>query len=820
MRKIKFSEVLPHATAIVVFLLVTIVFFSPVFFEGKRIQQGDIEQFQGGSKTIADYRNQTGEEALWAPSMFSGMPAYLVSLRWSDGPIVWTKKTMGFFLPHPINNIFLAFLCYYLLLLSFRVRPYLAIAGALAFGLSSYMIIGLSAGHNARIGAIAFAPLVLAGIHLTFSGRKWLGVGVTTMAMSLHLRENHLQITYYLALIVAVYGLVQFIYFFRDRRAADFAKTVALLIPAILISVGTFFGQFWAITEYSRYSIRGASELVKPGPKTIDSEGLSRDYAFQYKYGVWESMCLLVPNFYGGTSMKAFAQDENSASYKALISNSQSNEEANQLASFSAHYWGPQGSTLGAYYAGAIVIFLFVLGIFIADRKYVWWLVPLCVLSLMLSWGSDFSTFNYFMFDYLPGYNKFRSQSFALIIALLAMPLLGMIGLEKFVGEGANPENKKKLLMAFGVVGGTCLVLVLFAGLGSYVGESDAQLPVWFKKALIEDRASLLRSDAIRSLAFIASIFIMLYFKVFKKISPSGFLAFLILMMLVDVAAVDRRYFTKENFQRKRENTQFTANAADESILKDKSHYRVFNIQGTFNEARTSYFHYSLGGYHGAKLRRYQDLYDSCIVQERQQLFIDARQGEIDFSKYSVLNMLNTKYIVYGEEANNVILNGNANGPAWFVKEIETVNSANEELKKLREINTRATAVVDLSKQKTTLTKLSFDSLATISLVDFKPSYLKYQSKSTQSGLAVFSEIYYPKGWRAFIDGKETTILRADYVLRGLEVPAGDHTIEFKFEPQPYMAGNKVTFISGWIALFVMLGCIGVSFKQNSLATN
>lgn len=811
MRKIKFSELLPHLIAVVAFLLVTIFFFSPVFFESKSIQQSDIQQFQGGSKTIADYRIQSGEEALWAPSMFGGMPAYLVSLRWSDGPVVWTKKIISFFLPHPVNNIFLAFLCYYILLLSFRVRPYLALAGALAFGLSSYMIIGLSAGHNARIGAIAFVPLVLAGIHLTFSNKRWLGFGVTAMAMALHLRENHLQITYYMTLMVGVYGLVQLIYAWREKQLKAFFTSIGLLIPAVVIAVGTFFGQFWAITEYTRYSIRGASELVKQGTKTKDADGLSRDYAFQYKYGIGESMCLMVPNFYGGASTQAFVQDQTSASYKALVSNSSSNEEANQLAAFTAHYWGPQGSTIGAYYAGAIVVFLFVLGILLADKKYVWWLVPLAALSLMLSWGDAFSSFNYFMFDYFPGYNKFRSVSFGLVMILLAMPLLGMLGVEKYMSEGATPSNKKKLLIAFGVVGGTCLALVLFAGLGSYMGEGDDQLPVWFKKALMEDRASLLRSDAIRSLAFIGSIFIMLYFNVFKKISPTGFYAFLAIMILADLAVVDKRYFTKDSFQRKRENAAFAATAADMEILKDKSHYRVFNVQGTFTEARTSYFHYSLGGYHGAKLRRYQDLYDSCLAKERMQLFGDAQQGRLDLKKFGVMNMLNTKYIVYGEEANNVIPNPNANGVAWFVKNIETVNSPTEELKRVKVVDTKNTAVVDGSKFK--IQPSGFDSLATIFLLDFKPPYLKYQSESAVNGLVVFSEIYYPKGWHAFIDGKEVPVLRANYVLRALEIPQGKHTIEFKFEPKPYVVGNKITFASSWVVMLVMLGCVGMTLR-------
>ncbi len=814
MQKIKWSQLQPHAIAILVFLVVTIFFFSPVFFENKLISQPDIQQFQGASKTLSDYREATGEEGLWASNMFGGMPAYLVSLRWSDGPVVWTKKIMSFFLPHPVNNIFLAFLCYYILLLAFRVRPYLAIAGALAFGLSSYIIIGLGAGHNARIGAIAFMPLVVAGIHIVFSGKRILGVGVTAMAFALHLRENHLQITYYLLLIVIAYGLVQFIYHYKSKQLSEFLKSVGVLIPAALIAIGTFFGQFWAITEYTKYSIRGASELVKPAAeRSKDTEGLSRDYAFAYKYGVWESMALLIPDFYGGTSMKSFVQDQGSATYKALV-NSGDNETANQLANYTAAYWGPQGSTVGSYYGSAIIIFLFVCGILFADKKYVWWLVPISALGLMLSWGDSFSTFNYFMFDYFPGYNKFRSVSFALVMILFSMPLLGMLGVEKLLTVGINKETKKNLLIAFGATGGICLLLILFAGMGSFIKDGEGQLPIWFTKALSADRRSLLRADAFRSLAFIGSIFIMLYFNVEKKISSIGFYAFLTLMITLDLAIVNRRYFSKENFQRKRDNTTHVNTPADEEILKDKSYYRVYNLQGAMAEANTSYNHHSLGGYHGAKLRRYQDLYDSCIARETDILYKDAQSGELDFKKLPVLNMLNTKYVVYGQQAGNIIPNQDANGAAWFVKEVVKVNSPTEELKKIAEVNTKSMAVLDNSKFN--VQDFEFDSLSTINLIDFKPAYVKYESQSSVNGFAVFSEIYYPKGWHALMDGKEVPILRANYVLRALEIPQGKHVIEFKFEPIPYTVGNKVTLGSSWVVLLILLGCVGMSVRNVS----
>lgn len=363
MRKIKFGDVLPHGVAVVVFLLVTLTFFSPVFFENRSLDQQDIQQHIGSSKSLRDYREATGQEGLWAPSMFSGMPAYLVNLEWSDGVVVTMKKVLTLFLPHPIRNIYAAFICYYILLLAFRVRPYLALAGALAFGLSSYMIIGLSVGHNARIGAIAFMPLVMAGIHLAFTGKRVLGFGVTAAGLAFQLRENHLQITYYLILIVAVYGLVQLIIAFREKQLKEFFTSLAILIPAAVIASATFFGQFWAITEYTRYSIRGPSELAK-----AHSDGLTKAYAFVYNYGIWEPMTLLVPQFYGGSSMKAFVSDAKSESYKAL-STAENNDLANRLANYTSEYWGPQSATIGPYYSGAIIVFLFVLGIVFAERR-------------------------------------------------------------------------------------------------------------------------------------------------------------------------------------------------------------------------------------------------------------------------------------------------------------------------------------------------------------------------------------------------------------------------------------------------------------------
>lgn len=818
MKNIRFSaHILPHIVALAVFLIITVFFFNPVFFGSKSLQQYDIQQFIGSSKAIEDYRHATGEEPLWTNSMFSGMPAYLVSVQWGNQAIAYMKTLLALFLPHPIANIFLAFVSYYILLLCFRIRPWLAISGAIAFGLSSFLIIGLAAGHNGRIGAIAFMPLIMAGIHLVFTGKRILGFGVTAMGMALHLRENHVQMTYYLLLIVLIYGLIQLIEAVRLKTLPGLLKNVGVLAVAVLLGIGTFFGPLWALKEYSAYSTRGKSDLVTAqSGQATEGVGMRKEHAFEFSNGILEPFTLLIPNFYGGSSGNFLVSQRDSEVYQALA-RSGDQQTANQLANFTGAYWGEQ-RLAAPYYAGAVIVFLFVAGITFAEKKYVWWLVSVSVLSILLSWGKNFAAFNYLMFDLFPGYNNFRSVTFTLILILFAMPLLGLLGLERLLTIGVTREAKRSLLIAFGATGGLCLLLWMFAGMFGFTRDIEAQLPAWFVDALAEDRKSLFRADAIRSFLFILIVFAAIYFDVHKRLSAMGFYAFLIFMIAVDLAPVSKRYFTEDNYKRSRDNSFFAMTAADQEILKDKSHYRVYNLSyltgsgtNTFAEARSSYYHQSVGGYHGAKLRRYEEFYDSCIVAQTQEFVGRAQKGNMTFENLPAINMLNIKYVYIGAGRQDVLPNASAYGNAWFVREIRRVGSANEELANTCSADTRTVAVIDTSRFR--VGNVAADTSATIKLVEASPKKLRYESQSSADGLAVFSEIYYP-GWEATIDGEPTDVIRADYILRALEIPAGNHTVEFTFRPKPYIVGNKITRISSWIVLFVLLGSIVWSFRN------
>ncbi|MDZ4716427.1 MAG: hypothetical protein SH819_13265 [Cytophagales bacterium] len=808
--KINFkSDLLPHVLAILLFLIITLSFFRPAFFANRSLKQGDIQQHIGSTKDLHDYRVATGEEGLWASSIFGGMPAYLVSVDWSDEGVVAMKKVLALFLPHPYGNIFLAFVGYYIMLLAFRIRPYFAMAGAIAFGISSYMIIGLVAGHNARIGAIAFMPMVMAGIHLVFSGKRLLGFGVTTGAMALHLRENHLQMTYYLLLIVLLYGLVQLVVCIREKRVANLLKDVGLLAGAVVLASATFFGPFWAISEFTKYSYRGASDLVNPVTKK-SQEGLSKGYAFQYSYGIAEPMTLLIPNFFGGSTSDYLVNNQSSKTYNALVQ-SGNQQLANQLAQATSAYWGPQQLS-APYYAGAIFVFLFVLGIRWADRRLMIWLVSVSVLSILLSWGDSFSSFNYFLFDHLPGYNRFRSVTFSIVMILFAIPLLGMLGLEKICSrEWSADELKKGILWpALGVIG-VCALLALIGGFGDYLRPGDLQLPAWFRQALVEDRIALLKSDAWRTFWLISLLFVALFLFLKGWIREWMFIGGLWILIGIDVLGVASRFITDDSYQRRRDNYSLEMTPAEKQVSRDTTSFRVYAEY----DGHPSYFFRSTGGYSGARLGRYQELIDSCLRPEFESLVEQyGRTGRLFQPERRVLSMLNVKYFISGGGRDEYFKNDYANGPAWFVKKIEKVQSANEELARIRKVDTRSTAVIDVSKVKLEDNLEQPDSLATIFLRRFDLPYIKYESDSRTPGLAVFSEIHYPKGWHAFIDGKEVPILRADYVLRALEVPAGRHVIEFRFEPLPYTIGNKVTFASSWIVLLIVGGSLGWSLRR------
>jgi len=796
MKNLSFNRhVLPHLVAIAVFLGTTVVMFHPVFFEKKTISQHDILQSIGASKALRDFREQTGQEALWSPSMFSGMPAYLISVRWGYEALVWCKSILALGLPSPVHNIYLAFLCYYIMLLAFRVRPYLAIAGALGFGLSTYLIIGMAAGHNARIGAIAFMPLVLAGIHLSFRGMRVLGFGLTALALALHLRENHLQITYYLLLMVLAYGIVELVYAMRSRQLAGFLKTTGLLVPAAALAAGSFFGPLWALREYTPHSIRGKTDLIKPANEHTSTNGLSKEYAFEYSNGIIEPLTLLIPNILGGSSMQNLFADSQSHIRKAL---QEQGIPYNPQQMYQPSYWGSQPLS-APYYAGAIMVFLFVAGLWIADKKYVWWLAPISLLAVVLSWGSNFAWFNYFVFDYLPGYNKFRSVTFALIIPIVSIPLLGMMAAERLLSEGLTPQLKKRLLLALALTGGLCLLLMIATGMFSFLRNGEETLPAWFMQALQADRRSLLRSDALRALAFIAVAFALFYFNATRN-NRTLLFGGLIALVAADMIAVNKRYFTASNYVSKRKQL-IEKSAADQQVLADTTYFRVLNLNGPFSDALTSYYHHSIGGYHGAKLRRYQELYDSCISADIDKLVSSAQQGQPDFANLHVLNMLNTRYIFYGYNRSNVLYNPAANGPAWFVQHLRTVHSANEELAATCAENARLTAVIDASRF--TVPDFAYDSAATLSLVVHTPNRMVYQARTAVPALAVFSEIYYPVGWEARIDGTPTTILRVNYVLRALHIPAGEHTIEFTFKPHSYTIGNGITRLFSWLVILV-----------------
>lgn len=800
MRNINFSkQLLPHVIAVLIFFFISIFLYYPIITENKTLIQNDINQGAGAGSEITKTREELDKEILWTNSMFSGMPTYFISLRWSGSEFMnIVQDVLTLHLPRTIAENFLAFLTFYILLIVFGVRPWLAIGGALAYGLSTFYVISIIAGHMWKVRAIAYMPLVLAGIHTVYSGKKIAGFIITAFALALELNANHLQITYYLLLLVLLYGIFQLADAIKNKQLVDFTTKTGILVIAAILALGINIGRIWTTMEYGKYSIRGKSELTSRTGHV--SDGLDRDYAFAWSSGIWESMTMLIPNLYGGASGKYAIK--NSELSKALRQNKFPSNKIQQYEAGTLGYWGTQPGTAGPVYVGSIIFFLFVMAFFFVDKKYIWWLIVATAFSIILSWGKNFESFNYLMFDYFPGYNKFRAVTMTIVIAMLSMPLLGFMGLEQLMRIEWTKEVTKKMFIAMGITAGIALLIALFANPPSIEGD---QIPAWFRNAVDTDRKYIIRIDAFRSLFFIVIAFTSIFFYKTKKLSESMLITLMLVFITMDIGMVDARYFSKKDFVKKNRNQFFAKTDADKRILEDKNlSYRVFNLQNPFNEARTSVYHKSIGGYHGAKIRRYQDIISAYLAQEHQQIIQDKGLNK---RNTKILSMLNAKYVLAGQNKESVFRNKYALGNSWFVNGILAVQSPDEEIKTLATTDISTVAIIDKTKYDIP-TGIAPDSSATIELTAYAPDHMEYKSNSREKGLAIFSEIFYPVGWTATIDGNVTKLLRADYILRALEIPAGEHIIEFSFRPNSYYIGNKITFASSIV--FVVLLILGM----------
>ncbi len=794
MKNFPFKKLIPYVVAVVLFVILSLAYMSPVL-EGKKLSQGDIVRHKGMSKEVVDFRAETGEEALWTNSMFGGMPAYQISVKYKANLVQYFDKIMRLGLPRPADMVFLYMIGFFILLVVLRVNPWLSIAGAIAFGFSSYFLIILEAGHNSKAHAIGYMAPVIAGFILAYRG-KYLAGGILTMLfLALQIRAGHPQMTYYLMMLMLLFGIAELVGALRNKQMIHFAKSSAVILVAVVIAVLTHTTNLWATWEYGKATIRGKSELTSQ--KENRTTGLDKDYATAWSYGVAETGTLIIPNFHGGSSMGTLST--NSETYKLLLENNIPRKQAEAFIGGAPTYWGTQPFTSGPVYIGSIVIFLFVFGLFVIKGPMKWWLLAGTILSILLSWGKNFMPLTEFFLDYFPGYNKFRAVSMTLVIAELTMPILAFLALnEIFKKEIDKQKLIKTLQYSFYIVGGFLMIFVLLPGaFFNFSSASDAQLPEWLIQTMIDDRKSLLRMDALRSLFFILLTASVMWFFLKGKLKITYVFVLLIVLVLIDMWPIDRRYLNNDNFVAERKMDQpFNKTAADEFILKDVDpNFRVLNLTADpFKDAATSYYHKSIGGYHGAKLRRYQELYDSQIQQK---------------FNMNVLNMLNTKYIIQPDKNKkpSAQINMAVLGNAWFVEDYHFVNNADEELEALNDFDPRKLAIIDkrFSDQLNGFTP-SLDSAALIKLTEYKPNELKYQTNTTKDQLLVFSEIYYDKGWNAYVDGVLTPHFRANYVLRAMILPTGKHLLEFKFEPIVYKVGEKISFASSLLLIIMVLG--------------
>lgn len=820
MKNFDFKKLIPFVVAVIVFVAISLTYFSPVL-QGKKIQQSDIVNYKGSAKEIMDYKESTGEEILWTNSMFGGMPAYQIAVVYKTNIAKFLTKMFTLWLPHPAGILFVLLLGFFILMLSLKIDPWLSILGAIAFAFSTYFFLTISAGHNAKTLAVAFMPAMLAGVVLVFKGRYLLGGAITALFFAIEISVNHIQMTYYFLMILGFIMLAEFIYALVKKQIMHFAKAMAVIILAGFLSVIPNISALWTSYEYMKDTIRGKPELTHELENK--SSGLDRDYITQWSYGIGETFTLMIPNVKGGADGRL----GESKSALDLVDRKFKKDVAQQN-----KYWGNLPFTGGPVYAGAFLCFLFVLGLFIVKGRFKWALLGVTILAILLSWGHNFATLTNFFIDYIPFYNKFRAVSSILVIVQLTIPLLGILALKEIVDKPSIIKEKKWFFfISLALTAGLTLLFILMPSVFfNFIKNTEAvQFKEYIKQgadaSVINDyasnleiaRISIFKSSCIRTLIFIVIGAAILWgYSSMKKQNKYVLFAALGILIAVDLVPVDREYLNSKNFDNpKKVENPFVASEADNFILSDTtSSFRVLNLtSGNFTtDAFTSYFHKSIGGYHAAKLQRYQDLIEHRLIREHDRL-IKTLQTNVNDSVLiatlyglTSLNMLNTKYFIYNPNS-SPLRNPAALGNAWFVKEIKWVENADEEIKALDNFVPATTAVIDKKFEKEVASfKGQITEGSTIKLTVYHPNYLTYEVKNLKTDqLAVFSEIYYNKGWNAYIDDNPVQHFRANYVLRAMIIPAGDHKVEFRFEPKSFYTGEKISF-AGSVLLVLLFG--------------
>ena len=812
--KMDLKKMYPHLLAVLAFFAITGIYFAPTM-QGKDLMQEDAINSRGWGNDLSEHYEKTGEYGHWSNAMFGGMPANytympksenvfrhigrLLTLAWMGG----TGRHNGY--------IFLSLLCFYIFLISIGCNSWLSFMGSVAYTLCSYNLIIVGVGHMNKALVMATMAPIIGGVIMCYRGKLLAGSFVTLVFAGLNVYWNHQQISYYLLIVLLFLAAVYLVYAVREGELRRYLKATGVLVVVAVLAVLPSVGQLWPTMDYAEESVRGAA-ILKPKNEAAKSSGLDIDYAYQWSYGVVETLTLLVPDIYGASSHYELGTD--SETYK-LFSRSYGAAQAKKIVKQMPTYWGTQPFTSGPVYVGAIVCFLFVLGIFVVKGRDRWWLLAATVLTLILSWGKNFPLLNEFFFYNLPLYNKFRAPSMALVIPSLTMVALGVLAVREYMRvckEGDDAAKKKltrALVYSFALTGGLSLVFALFGGaIFSFEAPADANYPAVLADALRADRAAMLASDAWRSFGYIAAAAVVLFAYLRISFKCRYLYVALIVLVLADLWVVAWRYLSWDDFVPQKKVEEFVPTAADKLIMRDTHpNYRVLNLaSSTFNDSRTSYFHKSVGGYSPAKLRRYQDIIDNYF------------SGSINMN---IINMLNVRYVIVPDENGTprVEANPDAMGNCWFVDEIAWVDTPDDEIAAIGDADLRATAFMEKSWQGKFADSEKYnhpaDSSAFIDMVELvNPGCIKYISYSPVPQLAVFSEVYY-KTWKAYIDGEEVPLLRADYLLRALPVPAGEHEIELRCVDEVILASAKISLVSSIVVAAILLTLLGVIIYRN-----